>query len=29
MWVMSEGIEIFGAIGYLEDTSIPRLARDA
>ena len=26
---MSEGIEMFGALGYLEDTTIPRLARDA
>ena len=29
MWVMSEGIEMFGALGYLEDSTIPRLARDA
>lgn len=29
MWVMSEGIEMFGALGYLEDSSIPRIARDA
>lgn len=28
MWVLSEGIECFGGIGYLENSRIPYLLRD-
>lgn len=27
--VISEGLECFGALGYLEDSNIPRIYRDA
>lgn len=29
MWVVSEGLEMFGGLGYMEDSGLPRLLRDA
>ena len=29
MKVVSEGVELFGGLGYLEDSQIPKLLRDA
>lgn len=29
IWVISEALECFGALGYLEDSGIPKIYRDA
>lgn len=29
MWVVSEGLECFGGLGYMENTGIPKILRDA
>lgn len=29
MWVVSEGLEMFGGLGYMEDSGLPRILRDA